>query len=99
MVLIVIINPVLRIYYFLIVIISPVLMMYYFLIVALRRCVDETNSNCDTKEKVDDETSSSCDTCLVEDESIRLGGKSSRSFYFANHDHTCQLFCLENVFF
>ena len=35
---------------------------------------DETNSNCDTKEKVEDENNSNCDTCLVEDESIRMGG-------------------------
>ena len=59
---------------------------------------DETNSNCDTKEKVDDETNSNCDTCLVEDESVRLGGKNSISLDFANHDHMCQPFCLENDF-
>ena len=59
---------------------------------------DETNSNCDTKEKVDDETSSNCDTCLVEDESVRLGGKNYMSFDVTKHDHTCQPFCLGNGF-
>ena len=43
------------------------------------RVDDETYPNCDTKEKFDDETSSNCDTCLVEDESVRLGGKNSIS--------------------
>ena len=38
---------------------------------------DKTNSYCDTNEKVDDKTGSNCDTCLVEDDSIRLGGKNS----------------------
>ena len=37
-------------------------------------------SNCDTKEKVEDETNSNCDTCLVEDESIRMGGENSIAF-------------------
>ena len=59
---------------------------------------DETNSNCDTKEKVDDETSSNCATCLVEDESIRLGGKNSIPLDVTNHNHTCQPFCLGNDF-
>ena len=59
---------------------------------------DETNSNCDTKEKVDDEINSNCDTCLVEDESVRLGGKNSISLDVTNHDHICQPFCLENDF-
>ena len=54
----------------------------------------ETNSNCDTKEKVDDETSSYCDTCLVEDESVRLGGKKSIPLAVTN----CQPFCLGNEF-
>ena len=59
---------------------------------------DETNTNYDIKEKVDDETNSNCDTCLVEDESVRLGGKISISLDATNHDQTCQPFCLENVF-
>ena len=60
---------------------------------------DETHSNCDTKEKVDDETSSSCDTCLVEDDSIRLGGKNSIPLDVTNHDNTCQPLGLGNEFF
>ena len=48
---------------------------------------DESNSNCDTKEKVDDETSSNCNTCLVEDESVRLGGENSIPLDVTNHDH------------
>ena len=59
---------------------------------------DETNSHCDTKEKVDDDVNSNCDTCLVEDESVRLGGKNSISLDVTNHDHACQPFCLENDF-
>ena len=59
---------------------------------------DEANSNCDTEEKVDDETSSNCDTCLVEDETFRLGGKNSIPLDVANHEHTCQPFCLGNDF-
>ena len=41
--------------------------------------------------RVDDETNSNCDTCLVEDESVRLGGKNSISLMlptitiYANH--------------
>ena len=55
---------------------------------------DETNSNCDTKEKVDDETNSNCDTCLVEDESVRLGGENPIPLEVTN----CQPFCLGNEF-
>ena len=58
---------------------------------------DETNSNCDTKEKVNGETSSNCYTCLVEDESVRLGGENSLPVDFTNPDHTCQPFCLEMI--
>ena len=72
--------------------------MNYFIIVTLRSVEDETNSNCDTKEKVDDETSSNCDICLVEDESIRLGGDNSIPLEVTNHDHTCQPLCLGNGF-
>ena len=56
---------------------------------------DETNSNCDTKEKVDNETSSICDICLIEDDSVRLGGMNSMSL---DHNHTSQPFCLQNDF-
>ena len=59
---------------------------------------DKTNSNCDTKEKVDDETCSNCDTCLVEDESVRLGGKNSIPLDVTNHAHACQAFNLGNDF-
>ena len=59
---------------------------------------DETNSNCDTKEKVDDETSSNYDTCLVEDESVRMGGENSTPLDVTNHDHTCQPLGLGNDF-
>ena len=63
-----------------------------------KSCVeDELLSNSDTKEKVN-ETNSNCDTCLVEDESVRLDCKNSISLDHANHDHTCQPFCLENYF-
>ena len=69
--------------------------MNYFLIVTLRKSVqDESNSNIDTKEKVDDETSSNCDTCLVEDESVRVGGENSIPLEVTN----CQSFCLGNDF-
>ena len=57
---------------------------------------DETYYDCDTKERVYDETSSNCDTCLVEDESVRLGGSKSISLDVTNHNHTCQPFCLKN---
>ena len=50
------------------------------------------------KEKVDDETSCNCDTCLVEDESIRLGGKNSIPLNVTNHDHMCQPSCIGNEF-
>ena len=50
---------------------------------------DETNSNCDTKEKVEDETNSNCDACLVEDESIRMGGENSINLDVISHDLTC----------
>ena len=59
---------------------------------------DETNSNCDTKEKVEDETNSNCDTCLVEDESIRMGGENSIPLDIISHDHTCQPLGLEDDF-
>ena len=59
---------------------------------------DEANSNCDTKEKVDDETSSNYDTCLVEDESVRMGGENSIPLDVTNHDYTCQHLGLENEF-
>ena len=62
-------------------------------------CVeDELPSNCDTKEKVDNETNSTCGTCLVEGESVRLGGKNSVSLDVMNHDHTCQPVSPENEF-
>ena len=51
---------------------------------------DETNSNCDTKENVDDETGSNCNICLVEDESVRMGGENSIPLDVISHDHTCQ---------
>ena len=51
---------------------------------------NETNSNCGTKEKVEDETNSNCDTCLVEDESVRMGGENSVPLDIISHDHTCQ---------
>ena len=59
---------------------------------------DETNSICDTKGKVDDETSSNCNTCLVEDESVRMGGENSIPLDVTNHDHTCQPLGLGNEF-
>ena len=59
---------------------------------------DETNSNSDTKKKVDDETNSNCDICLVENESVRLGGIDSISLDFVSHDHTYQPFCIEKDF-
>ena len=57
---------------------------------------DEFLSYCDIKERADGETDSNCDTCLVEDKSVRPGGKNSIPFDVANHDHICQPFCLEN---
>ena len=64
--------------------------------------MDETNSNCDAKEKIDDETSSNRDTYLIEDdledESVRMGGENSIYLDVTNHDHTCQPLCLENDF-
>ena len=65
--------------------VSPVLMI-------------KTDSNCDTKEKIDDETGFNCDTCLVEDESVRLGDKNSVHLNVTDHDHACQPFCLGNDF-
>ena len=59
---------------------------------------DETNSNCDTMEKVEDETNSNCSTCLVEDESIRMGGENSIPLDVTNHDQTCQHKVLEMDF-
>ena len=54
-------------------------------------CVeDELLSNCDTKESVEDETNSNCGTCLVEDESIRMGGENSILLDIVSHDHICQ---------
>ena len=89
----------LRMNYFLIVTISPAFMINLLSNCDTKESVDdETYSNCDTKEKVDNETSSNCNTCLVEDESVRLGGKKSISFDVTNHDHTCQPFCLGNDF-
>ena len=44
--------------------------------------------NCIHESCVDDETNSNCDTCLVEDESVRLGGMNSISLDFVNHGHT-----------
>ena len=72
--------------------------MNYFLIVTLNSIDDETNSNCNNKEKVEDETNSNCASCLVEDESVRLGGMHaySLSLDFVKHAHTCQPFHLEN---
>ena len=73
--------------------------MNYFLIVDTKESVeDETNSNCDTKEKVEDETNSNCDTCLVEDESIRMGGENSIHLDVISHDYICQPLGLENRF-
>ena len=59
---------------------------------------DELLSNCDTKESVDDETNSNCDPCLVEDESIRMGGENSIHLDVISHDHICQRLGLENEF-
>ena len=59
---------------------------------------DETNSNCDTKEKVEDETNFNCDTCLVEDESIRMGGENTIPLDVISHDFTCQPLGLEDEF-
>ena len=56
------------------------------------------NSDCDTNEKVDDETSSYCETCLVEDESIRLGGENPILLDVTNRDHKCQPLYLGNDF-
>ena len=59
---------------------------------------DEILSNCDTKERVENETSSNCDTCLVEDDSIRMGGENSIPLDVTNHDHACQPLGLGNEF-
>ena len=72
--------------------------MNYFLIVTLKAVDDETNSNCDIKEKVDDETNTDSDTCLVENESVKLSGKNSTFLDFVAHDLMSQQFCLENYF-
>ena len=50
------------------------------------------------KVKVDDETGSNCDTCLVEDESVRMGGKNSIPLDVTNHDHICLPLGLGNEF-
>ena len=59
---------------------------------------DELLSNCDTMESVEDETNSNCDTCLVEDESIRMGGENSIHLDVISHDHICQPLGLENEY-
>ena len=59
---------------------------------------DELLSNCDTKESVEDETNPNCDTCLVEDESIRMGGENSIHLDVNSHDLTCQPLGLEDEF-
>ena len=51
-----------------------------------------------TLRRIDDETSSNCNTCLVEDESVRLGGKTPMPLDVTNDDHICQPFCLGNDF-
>ena len=64
-----------------------------------KSCVeDELLSNCDTKKSVEDETNSNCDTCLIEDESIRMGGENSIHLNVISHDHTCQPLGLEGEF-
>ena len=64
-----------------------------------KSCVDdELPSNSATKESVEDETNSNCDTCLVEDESIRMGGENSIPLDATNHGHICQPLGLENEF-
>ena len=60
---------------------------------------DELLSNCDTKESVEDETNSNCDTCLVEDESIRMGGEISILLDIISHYHICQPLGLEDEFY
>ena len=57
---------------------------------------DELLSNCDNKESADDETNSNRDTCLVQEKSVRLGGKNSIPLEATSYDHTCQPFCLGN---
>ena len=39
-----------------------------------------------------------CDTCLVEDESIRMGGENSIPLEIISHDLTCQPLGLEGEF-
>ena len=39
-----------------------------------------------------------CEMCLVEDESVRLGGGNSIPMDVTNHDHTCQPFSLGSDF-
>ena len=64
-----------------------------------KSCVeDELPSNCDTKKSVEDETNSNCDTCLVEDESIRMGGENSIHLDVNSHDDACQPLGLEDEF-
>ena len=64
-----------------------------------KSCVeDELLSNCDTKESVENETNSNCDTCLVEDESIRMGGENSIPLDVTNHYYKCQPLGLWNEF-
>ena len=74
--------------------------MNYFLIVTTKSSVEDELliSNWDTKESVEDETNSNCDTCLVEDESIRMGGENSIHLDVISHDHICQPLGLENEF-
>ena len=59
---------------------------------------NETNLNCDTKEKVEDENNSNCDTCLVEDESIRMGGENSIPLDIISRDLRCHPLGLEGEF-
>ena len=72
--------------------------MTYFLIVTTEGTVLMMIliSNCDTKEKVGDETNSNCGTCLVEDESVTMGGENSIPLDVTNHDYTCQPLGLGN---
>ena len=59
---------------------------------------DQLLSNCGIQESVEDETNSNCDTGLVEDESVRMGGKHSIPLDVTNHDHACQSLGLGNEF-
>ena len=64
-----------------------------------KSCVeDELLSNCDTKDSVEDETNSNCDICLVEDESIRMGGENSIHLDVISHDLIHQPLGLEDEF-